>query len=139
MTPAMADERSMAFSRSRTRSCDVRRRFRIARQLGRGGVEQLAADVDAAPDALRQLRSGIELVAQGGEVRLAPAPQPRLEPARRLERVRDLDQLGRREPPAAAGPLERDAHVARAADAGLRLVVEQPRGLIGLVLEQGHV
>ena len=108
-------------------------------QLRRRRVEQLAADVDAAADALGQLRSGVELVAQGGEVRLAPGPQPRLESGRRFESVGDLDQLGRREPPAAPGSLERDANVARTADAGLCLVVEQPRGLIGLVLEQGHV
>ena len=48
----------MAFSRSRTRSWAVRSRLRMAGQLGRSRVEQLARLVDAALDPLRSSGAG---------------------------------------------------------------------------------
>ena len=93
----------MAFSRSRTRSCAVRRRFRIARQLGRGGVEQLAADRRCCAP-MRSASSGAASSSSRRPARCG-SRQLRSRASNRPVASRvsaDLDQLGRREPPAAS-------------------------------------
>ena len=56
-------------------------------ELGRGGVEDLAALVDAAADARRELGRGVEQVADLRQVRPAPGLQPRREALGGLERL----------------------------------------------------
>ncbi len=108
-------------------------------QLGRGGVQDLAALIDAADDPCRELGRGIEVFTQTGQVGLRPASESLLEAGGGLQRVGHLEQICRRQPTATRGPVERSADVTRAADRCLCLVVEQPSGLVGLVLEQGDV
>ena len=108
-------------------------------QLGGGRVQDLAAFVDAAADARRKLRRGIELLAQVRQVGLAPAPETLLEASGGHQRVRHFEQLGRRQPATASGSVDRATDVTRTADRGLCLLVEQSRGLVSLVLEQSNV
>ena len=104
-----------------------------------GGVEDLAALVDAPRDPRRELRRRLERFADAGQVRPAPCLQAGPESIGRHERLPHLEELRRRQASAAARPLERGTDVTRPADAGLCLVGQEPVCLIGLVLEQSHV
>ena len=95
-TPAMSDERSIAFRRSRTRSCAVRSRFRIA-------ASSLDAESSTSPRRRRCARSA--RAARGcrrgprrslGEVAPAPPGEALPEAAGGPQRLPDVEQLERR-------------------------------------------
>ena len=64
-------------------------------QLGRGGVQDLAALIDAADDPRRELGRGIEVFTQTGQMGLRPASKSLLEASGGLQRVGHLEQICR--------------------------------------------
>ena len=109
------------------------------RQLRGGRVEHLAALVDAALDPLAQCRCRVQLLAQLGQVRaVQPASRVANRSAARAVSATSSSSSAVRSP-ATACAADRRPHVPRAADGRLRLVVQQPHRLVGLILEQRDV
>ena len=114
--PAMSDERSIALSRSRTRSCDVRRRRRMAASSAEAVSSTAPAVVDAALDPLAQGGDVQQRLGELGEMAAAPAGEAVPTAPGHAQRLGHVEQLPGRHAAAAACPLQRAADVARAAD-----------------------
>jgi hypothetical protein len=108
-------------------------------ELRGGAVEDLPARIDAAFDTVAQRWRLVEQIPHVGEVPPAPAGEPRGEKAGGAERLRDVEELLGGQAAPATSPLQRPAHVARAADRCLGLVVEELRCLVGLLLQERDV
>ena len=128
------------FSRSRTRSWAVRSRRRMVASSG-----EAESRISPASSTVRSIRAR----SWGASSRSACAPMPRCVPfqstqargeeAGGAQRLGDLEQVRGGQPAPAPGSLQRLPHVARPADARLRLLGQQARRLVGLVVQQPHV
>ena len=132
----MSDERSIAFRRSRTRSCAVRRRFLIA--ASSLDAESSTSPASSTLRSIRSRRAGMSARDSASSTRWLPRhPGEALpEAAGGPQRLTDVEQLGSGEAAAAARALEWRANVARAADPGLGLVLDELRCLVRLLLQQ---
>ncbi len=108
-------------------------------EVRRCGVQDLAGLVDAALDPFAERRRVLQQVAHLPEVRATPAGETRGEAGRGAKRIGDLQELRGGKAPPAPGALECSANVPCPAHRGLRLLVQEPGGFVGLLLEQGDV
>ncbi len=108
-----------------------------AAQPGGSRVEQLAQRIETASQRAAQSRQAVEIARQGVQQGPPVVLEVRGEAARRVQRVGDLEELGRVEPSAAHRALNRRPDVVRAADPDPRSLREQRPGLVRLVESPG--
>ncbi len=109
-----------------------------AAEARRGRVEQLADRVEAASQRGPQGRQGVEVVAELAQQRPPVVGEQRAQPGGRVERLADLEELGRFEAAAAGRPFDRRPDVGRRTDPGSRSLLEERARLIGLVESARH-
>ena len=96
-------------------------------------VEQLADRVEAARQRGAQGGQGMQLAAELAQQRPPLVGQRRRQPGGRVERLGDLEELGRVEPAAAGRALDRRPDVVGRPDPDARPLLDQAAGLVGLV------
>ena len=104
-----------------------------AAEARRGRIEQLADRIEAPRERAPEGRQRVQLARELVEQRPALLGEGRRQPACRVERLRQAQELLRVEAPAPGGPLDPRPDVVGGTDAGRRALAEERAGLIGLV------
>ena len=107
-------------------------------QPRRRGVEQLADRIEAAGQRRADRGQRMQLAAEVAEQRPPLVGKRRGEPRRRVERLRDLEEVGRIETTAPSGALDPRPDVVRRPDPDPRPILEQRPSLVGLVEAARH-
>ena len=109
-----------------------------ATEARRGGIEQLADRVEAAGQGRAQRRQRMQVLADLAQEWPPLVCEQRGEARGGVERVGDLQELGRLQAPAPCRTLDRGTDVVRAADSEPGPLLEQGEHLIRLVESAGH-
>ena len=104
----------------------------------RRGVQQLSGRVERPGERGPHRGEGMELAGEVPEERPAILGEGRPKPRRRLDRVGDLEELGRVEPATARRAVHGRGDVVRRADADARALLEQGPRLVGLIQTTCH-
>ena len=102
-------------------------------QPGRRRIEHLADGIEASGQRGAERRQRMQVATEVAQERPSVVGEDGAEPRGRIDRVGDLEEVGRIQPAAAHGALDRRTDVVSAADAHGRPFLQEGEGLVRLV------